>query len=128
MAAVTVRPCSAAEARAWLLRALRHDTTAGACSQADHEADCAFGLVVDATGTPCGAYSLRQSGQTLWVMQAGGDLGGVDLVREVLPGIEQGARAAGLDQIAITTRRRGLVRKMQRAGYQITGITLRKRV
>lgn len=123
-----ITPASPHEARAFLRQALAYDTTDGASSQEDHERDCSFCLVLDDAGQPCGAFSLRTVGKTVWIMQAGGQLAGSDLVKSVLPCIEREARKNALGQIAITTRRKGLVRKMQRAGYQITGITLRKRI
>ena len=36
------------------------------------------------------------------------------------------AQAAGLDAIALQTKRRGLVRKLQRHGYSVTGWVMRK--
>lgn len=125
-AQVTIAPCDAAAAAPFLAMAAAFDTTMGAVDQSEMMAGCAFGLVRDDQGEAVGAFSIRPVGKTLWIMQAGGAKPGVDLVADVLPDIEATARRLNLSSIAITTRRPGLVRKMDRRGYAVAGITLRK--
>lgn len=49
-----------------------------------------------------------------------------DLVAEVMPLIEWQCREA--DSIRVTTRRRGMVRKLQRLGYRSDAVLMRKRM
>lgn len=109
----------------------RADTTLGmqtlqdACSGAQ-------AIAVDCDGQTVMAYALRpvqhDRGAVLWVMAAGGDLPGVNLTQTIIPVIERQARVYGARQVAITTRRRGLVAQLQGMGYEITGYTLRKNI
>jgi len=121
----TIRPSGFAEARPFLLEAMLHDTTAGACSLEElcAGAEC---FLVEHDSRPVGAYALRVYGKVVWLMAAGGNMRGVDLTAAIVPAIER--QAAGAGQVAVTTRRRGLVKKLVRQGYQITGITLRKKI
>ena len=57
---------------------------------------------------------------------AAGGAPGVDLTKAIVPVIER--QAAGALQVAITTRRRGLVKKLVKQGYVVSGVTLRKRL
>jgi len=107
-----------------LAAAARFNTTAGAMSVAELVAGCdGFELHAD---TGRAAYALRQAGQTLWIMAAAGRAPGVDLTAAILHEVERVAIERGATQIAATTIRPGLVHKLQKAGFQITGITLRK--
>ena len=94
------------------------------------DALCAQGVsyVISDGGQDVAAYNLAKHGPVCWVMAAGGGTPAHDLTRTVLPHIEAQAAAMGASQVAVTTRRRGLVRKMERLGYEITGITLRKKI
>ena len=83
-------------------------------------------FLVEVDGQPCAAFSLRISGRTVWVVQAGGSAPGADLIAETLPVIEQMARGVNAASLAFSTQRPGLVRKMARRGYEVTGVTLRK--
>lgn len=56
---------------------------------------------------------------------AHGPRGDIDLVAEVLPLIEQQCRH--FDAVTVTTRRKGLIKKLQAAGYGMDAVTLRKR-
>lgn len=123
----TIRKAEFAEARPFLMEAMRHDTTAGACTLEElcAGAEC---FVLEGEGGPVGAYALKvtEPGPVVWLMAAGGNVRGIDLTGAIVPAIER--QAAGADQVAVTTRRRGLVKKLLRQGYQITGITLRKKL
>ncbi|NUO87667.1 MAG: hypothetical protein HOQ37_16360 [Cupriavidus sp.] len=48
-----------------------------------------------------------------------------DAVRHILPVIER--QCAEADALTVTTRRRGLIKKLQQQGYAIEGVILRKR-
>ncbi|MDR5739494.1 hypothetical protein [Caballeronia sp. LZ016] len=50
----------------------------------------------------------------------------VDLVQVVLPVIERQAAAAGCSRMRIETRRAGLMKKLERAGYARASVILRK--
>lgn len=129
---LTVHPSNLAEARGLLARAqLRGDTTAGAASLDEM---CSGGQVfmVRDSGAPVLAYVLAMrdhaAARVCWVQAAGGGVKGVDLTGAVLPCIERQARTHGAGQVAITTRRPGLIRKLKKQGYSVTGVTLRKTV
>lgn len=70
------------------------------------------------------AYALKAAGSELWI-QAGGGSASVDLTALGLAAIERQA-AGGFKSVGFQTRRRGLVKKAMRAGYQIDGYILRK--
>lgn len=76
------------------------------------------------------AYALRrvqhEGGAVTWITAAAGNRPGLDLTRSAIPAIEQQAKDANTQQVAITTRRPGLIRKLKKQGYAITGVTLRK--
>ena len=75
-------------------------------------------------------YALKrvqhEGGAVTWIMAAAGNRPGLDLTQTALPAIEQQARDAGTVQVAITTKRRGLIAKLKKQGYAVTGVTLRK--
>lgn len=121
----TIRKAEFTEARPFLVDAMRFDTTAGACTIEELCAGSECFLLENETG-PVGGYALKVVGPVVWLMAAGGNLRGIDLTSAIVPAIER--QAEGSDQVAITTKRRGLVKKLLRQGYQITGITLRKKL
>lgn len=132
-AGLIVKPSTIAEAGPLLAQAARRgDTTGGAASIAEL---CEGGQVFaahDAQGRPVLAYVLTMrdhaAARVCWVQAAAGGAAGHDLTREMLPGIERQASEQGAHQIAITTRRRGLINKLRAQGYTVTGVTLRKAV
>jgi hypothetical protein len=72
------------------------------------------------------AYALKRCGSELWVQAAGGR-SAQDLTKVGLAKIE--SQAAGLyESVGFQTRRRGLVRKAQREGYEIDGYIMRKKI
>lgn len=130
---LTVQPSEFADARSLLERAvLRADTTAGASSIDDMCQGGQVFTVHDSTGRKVAAYVLaardHAAARVCWVMAAGGGLDGVDLTGEVLATVEAQARSMRADQVAITTNRRGLIRKMRARGFVQTGVTLRKNI
>ncbi|MDO9011331.1 MAG: hypothetical protein Q7U78_05925 [Gallionella sp.] len=85
---------------------------------------CKFFILSGVPGSKF-AYAVKAAGSELWVQAAGGS-GAVDLSAFGLAVIEQQAAAAGLGSVGFQTRRRGLVRKAARAGYQVDGYIMRK--
>lgn len=124
-------PCDYGEAAPYLdaLADGKTDTAAGSLTveESCRGAEC-FLLVGE--GGVMGAYALRvvshDAGRVVWIQAAAGGAPGVDLTKAIVPVIER--QAAGALQVAITTRRRGLVKKLVKQGYVVSGVTLRKRL
>ena len=114
-----------------LAGSIKADTTLGAASVAELCRD-AIAFTVDADGERCAAYAIKvvdhDGARLAWIMAAGGAMRGVDLTATVLPAIEYQARELKVKQLAITTRRRGLIHKLCAMGYSVAGITLRKNI
>lgn len=72
------------------------------------------------------AYALRVAGSELWIQAAGGSAA-VDLTRFGLAAIESQAKGR-FKTVGFQTRRRGLVAKAIKAGYEIDGYILRKKI
>ncbi|WP_417284672.1 hypothetical protein [Comamonas sp.] len=129
--ALTARAAALSEALPLLQRAgaKRCDTSAGLLS-VEEVARGGACFVVEQGGVPVMAYALglttHDAGGVLWVTAAGGNLPGGDLTASILPLIEQQGRAVGARQVAMQTRRRGLVAKLERQGYHVAGYILRK--
>lgn len=77
----------------------------------------------------CGALALAlvAMGRELWIQGAGG-ADSADLTQAGLAACEIEARGRGLESVGFQTRRRGLVKKAIKAGYEIDGYILRKRL
>ncbi|OGT05253.1 MAG: hypothetical protein A2Z65_13620 [Gallionellales bacterium RIFCSPLOWO2_02_58_13] len=86
-------------------------------------AGCQFYILDGLPGAEM-AYALRAAGSELWI-QAGGGKASVDLTALGLAAIERQAQG-GFRSVGFQTRRRGLVKKAMRAGYQIDGYIMRK--
>jgi hypothetical protein len=130
---LTVHSCDFERAAPMLGRAAhRTDTTGGTASLAELCQDGNAYELRDSEGRQVGAYVLAMrdhaAARVAWVMAAGGAVQGVDLTGAVLPCVERQARTLGAGQVAITTRRPGLIRKLKKQGYSVTGVTLRKTV
>ena len=124
---LTIRPAGFADVRGLLARAAqRGDHTGGTLSIEDACAGAVTWAVEDGAGRVVMAYAMRQAGGVCWIIAAGGDAPGVDLVRSVLPVMERQAKALGCGQLAVTTQRGGLVRKLKKNGFEQTAVTLRK--
>lgn len=90
---------------------------------------CAQGITFEVLqdGETIAAYNLQLDDHGVaWVMAAGGGRPGLDLTATVTPAIEAQARALGAHQLALNTKRRGLIKKMQKQGFALTSATLRK--
>lgn len=83
----------------------------------------AFKVVLD--GQTVGAYLLELNGSEVWVLLAGGKAP-VDLVHYGLALIE--GQSTQFDTIGFQTRRRGLVKKAKRAGYEVAAVVMRKKI
>lgn len=110
---------------------LRGDTTAGAASLPElMQGAQAFTLDNECGPVACYAVKVVQHEKcrVLWAMAGAGRLPGHDLTTTGMQAIEHQARIVGAAQVAITTKRRGFVKKLQGLGYEITGYTLRKKI
>jgi len=127
-----VRSASFDEVGALLYRkAEETDTSGGMLPISEMVQGCALFEVV-AGGEQVGAFALTmqqmQRGAVCWIMRAAGKLSGVSLANSILPHIESMAQRSGAKQVAITTKRNGLVKLLQAHGYEVTGVTLRKKM
>ncbi len=131
MEALTVRQVHA-EALRPMLQALERDktdTTSGAVAACDVCGPNAQGFEVLQAGVVVGCYLLQVQQYTkkvCWVLGAAGGALGHDMVAEVLPMIEAQAKAAGAEQVAFTSKRRGLEQKITASGFKETGRVYRK--
>lgn len=129
-----VSPASFREVASYLKQAVgsKTDVTGGMESLEEilNNGPAIFRVSVGEVRADVGAYALQATdhsgGRVVWLSAAGGSLPGVDLTVAVLPFIESQARAMRGSQVAIVTRRRGLVKKLLRQGYRVSAITLRK--
>jgi len=109
----------------------KSDTSVGAVTAAEM---CRAGdtYAVEEGGAVVAAYNLQiaehEAARVAWVMAAGGGRPGVDLTTTVMPAIEAQARSLGASQIALNTRRKGLIHKLQKLGFEVTSVTLRKKL
>lgn len=108
-----------------LMRA-KTDTSGGMVDGVDCLANAEFFRVLD-DGAPVAFYVLRarqgRKGVTAEITLAHGRAD-VDLVDTVLPLIEK--QCAGCQQMRIETRRAGLMKKLERAGYERASVILTK--
>jgi hypothetical protein len=124
-----VRQCTFNEVRGLLVKAFeKGDHTGGALTIEEACAGATQWAVETAGGAVVMAYAMRSSGITCWIVAAAGGMPGVDLTRAVLPVIAEQARAMGCEQLAVTTKRGGLMTKLDRAGWTAAAITYRKKI
>lgn len=118
-------------ARAAYARAFdaRRDTTGG-LGGIDSALDGADLFEVVVAGQVVGRYALktmcRANGSEVFIVAAAGSVPGVDLVASMLPHITQQCQRA--DRLTINTRRRGLVKKLARAGWTLDSYVMRKKL
>lgn len=109
-------------------RRAKTDTSGGNVDAVDCLHEATFYRVLD-DGQPVAFYVLRarggRRGVVAEVVLAHG-AAGFDLVVEVLPLIEQQCRRGGCDSVRIETRRAGLMKKLERAGYKQASVILTK--
>lgn len=107
----------------------RTDTTSGLV---DMESCLGRGQLfeVKVEGRIVARYALQfvscDNGGEVWVTAAAGGLPGVDLVQSLTPHIARQAADAGARAVSVSTKRRGLVKKLQRAGWKLEAYVLRK--
>lgn len=120
------------QARPLLEKVGKYDTTAGLLSTDEMLDGSIYQTLQLGSGEVVGAYALQlsqhQAGSVLWVVAAAANVPGQDLSPSIFGIIEQQARQVGAAQIACTTRRGGLVKKLLGMGFEISGITLRKKL
>jgi hypothetical protein len=124
-------PMAEADALPYLKQAAEFDTSGGMLTL-EEICNGAVMQAVEHDGRRIGAYALQvaqhDNGKVLWVVACAARLPGQDLTPQLLNIIEQQASRTGADQVAITTRRRGLISKLLQHGYEISGVTLRKKI
>lgn len=107
----------------------RRDTTGGmgdmrACLSRSQLFDVKVG------GKVIARYALEQvqadNGVEVWVTALAGSLPGVDLVKYIEPHIER--QCARADCLTMQTRRRGLVKKLERQGWTLSAYVMRKKL
>lgn len=107
----------------------RRDTTGG---MGDMEACLRRSQLFDVkvAGQVVARYALEQvradKGVEVWVTALAGNLPGVDLVRGLSPYIERQCAAA--DCLTMQTRRPGLVKKLEREGWELSAYIMRKKL
>lgn len=107
-----------------LLVGLHERDPSGRTSAADMQAMAAAGQCFAATSTGAQAvYVMEVKNGVAWVSACKGN-GPVDWTGALLPIIE--AQARGCAAVAFQTPRRGLVRRAQAQGYEVTGYILKK--
>lgn len=74
-----------------------------------------------------GVFVLSRAGDVLWIAGAG-SCGGEGLTEAGLAAIERAARGQGCSAVGFQTVRRGLVRRAERAGYEVVGYLMKKAV
>lgn len=104
------------------------DTSAGMVDAADCMMGGTFFRVLD-DGEPVAFYVLRlrvrgERREAVIVLAHG--RAGFDLVEQVLPLIERQCAQAGCQRVRVETRRAGLVKKLERAGYERASVILAK--
>ncbi len=122
------RACSPDEARATLacLASEKTDTGGGKYSL-DSIMERGQCFVVEGEGGIVAAYVLQAQGPELWVMAAAGAESGACLTAEMAGQIEARAKAHGFASVGFQTKRRGLVRKAEKLGYEVAGYIMRKK-
>lgn len=68
----------------------------------------------------------RAAGSEMYVVAAAGAVPGADLVAGILPFIE--TQCTSVDCLTVNTRRRGLVKKLQRQGWTLDAYVMRKKI
>lgn len=107
----------------------RRDTTGGL---GDMEVCLAAAKLfeVKLDGRVVARYALEQvnqpKGAEVFIVGAAGNLPGVDLVETLVPYIAQ--QCAGAACLTINTRRKGLVHKLEKQGWELSAYVMRKKL
>lgn len=120
-----------AQALPYLLKAAYFDTTAGA-QTLDEVLVRSLCQGISHNGEIVGAYALEltehKAGKVLWVTACAADMPGKDMTPDLLDMIEQQAAQVMAGQVAISTIRKGLIKKLLSHGYEVSAVTLRKKL
>lgn len=128
---ISVHRCSVSEAAGGLSSVFvsgKTDTCGGLSTALEQlqESDCF--VVCNSSGEKAAYYALqaidRPGGREVVIVAAAGTIPGADLVRSVIPYIEQ--QVSGAKALTVHTRRRGLVAKLAAQGFRVDGFILRK--
>lgn len=129
---LTIRPAvDVPQALALIGRASAFEVTGGG-SVADLVRGCALFDVIDGEGRAVAAFALRvdqfDAGREVSVTAAGG-LGDSGATEAIAAWCERQARdRIGARVLTCQTRRRGMVRRLERQGYRVTGYVLTKEI
>lgn len=82
-------------------------------------------FVFERDGMPVCGYVLVIQGREVYI-QAAGASEAIDFTKIGLQAIE--AQAANFESVSFMTKRKGLVRKAERLGYEVDGYILRKKI
>lgn len=130
--ALTVRPAAdLAHALELLELAARNEVTGG-CAVRDLVGGCAVFELVDEAGAIVGAFAARvdtfTTGREVTVTAAGatGDNGATEAMADWVE--HQARERIGARRLTCTTKRRGLVRKLQARGYRVAGYVMTKEI
>lgn len=130
-ARLNARTITAEAARPYLENAARFDTSGGLLTP-EEVAGGAIWQALERDGRKIGAYALsltqHERGSVLWLVAAAANQPGRDLSPHILSIVEQQAEQVGARQVAVTTIRPGAIKKLLEHGYEVTGITLRKKI
>lgn len=112
-------------AAAHQLAGLQHLDPRGMLTDADMHRMCDHGQCFEAVGEGARAvYVLHVANGVAWCNALSGDGAGLDLCAVVDAAITQ--QSEGLRRVAFQTARPGLVKKMSRLGYHVTGWVMAK--
>lgn len=114
---IAMRRATAGEILPFVKLAARFDTTGGGVD-VGAIAQNGRAFLLSEAGRDVLGYTLEVEGRCVWITSAAGR-SAVDLTRLMHEVIE--AQADGFECIQFETRRRGLVRKAEKMGYQIVG-------
>jgi hypothetical protein len=116
---------------AGLAQSPKTDTSGGISSVSDFIGDGVSFLLTEQDGKPLAAFSVlkiqREHGCALEVCAAQHLGGRIDLTGTVLPEIER-QFGHGCDVVNIYTRRPGLMRKLEKAGYEPVATIMQKKL
>jgi len=126
ISALTIRAATSEQVLPFVLSASRYDTANSGRSAEDVIAEC-DAYVVEQGGQHVAGLLLRRRGNEIYVVAAAGGKKNLDMSLALHRLIFQ-KKADDIESVSFTTRRKGLVRKAEKLGYEIEGYILRKRI
>jgi hypothetical protein len=116
--------------RAYAAAFTQKTDTSGGLNTIEAVLDGALLFDVKSGGVTVARYALRTAkrpaGVEVYVVAAVGSMAGVDLIQTLEPFIVQ--QCSGAAALTINTRRRGLMRKLQRQGWTVDSVVMRKKI